>query len=190
MAPQTDRQKIVDAALAILAEQGLDGVSFRNVARAVGVKAPSLYWHVANKRELLGHMSERLVREMLGDLPAAERWQDWLHNLAVTAYRHQQRTRDIQRLIIEAKMDRTVLAEFSRTMCEGLTARGFDPAHAFDAQRSVMTLATGWTMMPVDPNYPEGTPEPSFLRSVSVLIAGWEQAIPGSPARTHSGEPA
>ena len=171
--PLIDRQNIVDAALRILATDGLGAVSFRNVAHAVGVKAPSLYWHVKDKRELLGHMSEYLVRNMLADVASAHSWQDWLRNLAITAYRHQQKTRDIQQLIIEARMDRAVLAEFSVLMSAALIERGFDPSHAFDAQRSVMTLATGWTMMPVDPNYPDDTPEPSFLRSLNALIAGW-----------------
>ena len=174
---QLDRNAIVEAAITILADQGLDAVSFRNVARAVGVKAPSLYWHVKDKRELLGHMSERLVRNMLADVPPALRWQDWLRNLAITSYHHQQQTRDIRRLIIEGRMDPAVLAEFSSTFCNGLVERGFEPALAFDAQRSVMTLATGWTMMPVDPNYPDETPEPSFLRSLDVVIAGWEQQL-------------
>lgn len=182
---QTDRQAIVDAALKILAEEGLDAVSFRKVARAAGVQGPSLYWHVQDKRELLGLMSERLVREMLTNLPPAETWQEWLRNLAVAAYRRQQKTRDIQRLIIEGRMNRDALGEFSATMSQGLVDRGFDPASAFDAQRSAMTLAAGWTMIPVDPNYPEGTPEPSFLRSLDVLIRGWEasQLPPSAPPR-------
>lgn len=175
--PRIDRQTIVDAALAILRADGLDAVSFRNVARAIGVKAPSLYWHVKDKRELLALIFERLVRDMIAAVPPSETWQDWLRNLATTSYRHQQRTRDIQRVILEARPGLAMLGEFSTIFSEGLTSRGFDPAHAFDAQRSVMTLATGWAMMPADPNYPEGTPEPSFLRTLDVVIAGWEQAI-------------
>ena len=34
-------------------------------------------------------------------------------------------------------------------------------------------------MMPVDPNYPDDTSEPSFLRSLDVVIAGWEQQLRG-----------
>lgn len=170
-----DRQAIVDAALMVLQSDGLEAVSFRNVARAVGVKAPSLYWHVKDKRELLALIFERLVRDMIAAVPPSETWQDWLRNLATTSYRHQQRTRDIQRVILEARPGLAMLGEFSAIFCDGLTSRGFDPTHAFDAQRSVMTLATGWAMMPADPNYPDGTPEPSFLRTLDVVIAGWEQ---------------
>ena len=61
-------------------------------------------------------------------------------------------------------MDRAVLGEFSTILCKELVARGFPAKHAFDAQRSAMTLATGWTMIPADPNYPDDTPEPSFKR--------------------------
>ena len=176
--PRTDRQAIVDAALTILARDGFDAVSFRNIAQAVGVKAPSLYWHISDKRELLGHMTERLFREtVLAAMPHAERWQDWLRNLGIQIYHSQQQVRDVRQIIVEGRMDRKVLEEFSRTLCEELVARDFPPEHAFDAQRSAMTLATGWTMIPADPNFPEDTPEPSFLRSLDALIAGWEQAV-------------
>lgn len=179
MAPaQTNQQAIVDAALAILAEKGFEAVSFRNIAQVVGVKAPSLYWHVSDKRELLGHMTERIFREnVLAVLPAAKSWQEWLRNLGVAIYRSQQQVRDVQRIVIEGRMDRAVLGEFSTTLCEELVARGFPSEHAFDAQRSAMTLATGWTMIPADPNYPEDTPEPSFFRCLDALVAGWEQTV-------------
>jgi TetR/AcrR family tetracycline transcriptional repressor len=179
MAPsQTNQQAIVDAALTILAEKGLDAVSFRNIAHAVGVKAPSLYWHVSDKRELLGHMTERLFREnVLAVLPRAKSWQDWLRALGMAIYRSQQQVRDVRRIVVEARMDRAVLGEFSATLCKELVARGFPAKHAFDAQRSAMTLATGWTMIPSDPNYPEDTPEPSFVRCLDALVAGWEQTV-------------
>ena len=176
--PRTDRQQIVEAALAILAKDGFDAVSFRNIAEAVGVKAPSLYWHVSDKRELLGHMTERIFREtVLAALPPAYRWQEWLRNLGIQIYRSQQQVRDVRRIVVEGRMNRAVLGEFSGLLCEQLTARGFPSEHAFDAQRSAMTLATGWTMIPTDPNYPEDTPEPSFLRCLEVLVLGWERAI-------------
>ncbi len=176
--PRTDRHQIVDAALAILARDGFDAVSFRNIAGAVGVKAPSLYWHIRDKRELLGHMTERIFREtVLAAMPPADRWQDWLRNLGIQIYRSQQQVRDVRRIIVEGRMNRAVLGEFSAFLCEQLSERGFPRDHAFDAQRSAMTLATGWTMIPTVPNYPEDTPEPSFLRSLEALVLGWERAI-------------
>ena len=39
------REQIAEAALTLLAEQGLGGLTARNVAKAVGLTAPALYRH-------------------------------------------------------------------------------------------------------------------------------------------------
>ncbi|MCW2983935.1 MAG: TetR/AcrR family transcriptional regulator, partial [Conexibacter sp.] len=50
--PSTRRTQIVDAARHLLEEQGPEALSMRNVAAAVGIRAPSLYEHVTDKRAL------------------------------------------------------------------------------------------------------------------------------------------
>ena len=40
------RDRVVEAALRVMDEEGLDAVSMRRVAREVGVEAMSLYHHV------------------------------------------------------------------------------------------------------------------------------------------------
>src|SRR5690348_11981254 len=102
--PQTDRQAIVEAAVRLLAEQGMEAVSLRNVARAVGVKAPSIYWHVADKRDLLGHVLEKISRETFAEVPDEGDWRQWLRALALTVWRRQRHTRDMQQLILQARM--------------------------------------------------------------------------------------
>jgi AcrR family transcriptional regulator len=44
--------QIVSAGRRLLEEQGPDALSMRNVAAAIGIRAPSLYEHVADKRTL------------------------------------------------------------------------------------------------------------------------------------------
>ncbi len=44
---------IVDAALAVIAERGITGLTMSSVADRLGVRAPSLYHHVASKQTLL-----------------------------------------------------------------------------------------------------------------------------------------
>lgn len=170
-----DRPTIVAAALKILVEQGLGAVSLRNVAAALGVRAPSLYWHVASKGGLFGHMSEQLFRECLSEVPEAGDWREWLRGLGIVVWRKQRQIRDIRVLMIQAQMDPEVLAEFTSHMIRELTVRGIAPDIAFDAQRSVTTLATGWTMIPNDPRFRDEQPEPSYLRCLDALIRGWEE---------------
>lgn len=170
-----DRDTIVRAALEILAERGLEAVSLRNVAAAVGARAPSLYWHVADKAALFGLMSETIFRECLDRVPPSEDWREWLRGLGEAVWQTQRRTRDVHQLMMRSRMDAETLAGFTARMVGELTARGLDPALAFEAQKSVMALVTGWTMMPNDPAFRDSPPERSFLHCLDAVIRGWDR---------------
>ena len=47
------RETVIRAALDLLNEVGVDGLSTRRLAERLGVQQPALYWHFKNKRELL-----------------------------------------------------------------------------------------------------------------------------------------
>jgi len=47
------RERLVGAALDLIGEEGLEGLSMRALADRLQVKAASLYWHVRDRRELL-----------------------------------------------------------------------------------------------------------------------------------------
>jgi AcrR family transcriptional regulator len=51
-APSSRRSQIVAAARRLLEEDGPEALSMRNVAAEIGIRAPSLYEHVADKRAL------------------------------------------------------------------------------------------------------------------------------------------
>lgn len=55
------RDQIVDAALEVAGDYGLGDLSMRRVAAELGVQAGALYWHVANKQELLIALSRRIL---------------------------------------------------------------------------------------------------------------------------------
>jgi Transcriptional regulator len=55
------REQIAEAALALVAEQGVAGLTARNVARAVGVTAPALYRHFpGGKADILASVLDLL----------------------------------------------------------------------------------------------------------------------------------
>lgn len=60
------RDQIVAAAFEVLDADGLDGLTMRKVAGRLGVQAAALYWHVANKSDLLDEMGTSLWREVAG----------------------------------------------------------------------------------------------------------------------------
>jgi TetR/AcrR family transcriptional regulator, tetracycline repressor protein len=61
---------IVRAALGLLDEAGLEGLTVRAVAARLGVQAPALYWHVRSKQELLGEMATEIWRQIGAELAA------------------------------------------------------------------------------------------------------------------------
>ncbi|HAS1323362.1 TPA: TetR family transcriptional regulator, partial [Enterobacter hormaechei] len=48
-----NRESVIDAALELLNETGIDGLTTRKLAQKLGIEQPTLYWHVKNKRALL-----------------------------------------------------------------------------------------------------------------------------------------
>ena len=56
-----DRSTIVDAALRMLDEVGLDNLSTRALAQELGVQSPALYWHFSSKRELFDAMAQAIL---------------------------------------------------------------------------------------------------------------------------------
>jgi AcrR family transcriptional regulator len=92
----------VDAALGLLAEGGLEAVSFRRIAKVLGVSGPTLYWHVENKRQLMDLMAEELIRRTgrAYDGPApGQPWWDWLRADAQRMFDALIATRDAPRVL-------------------------------------------------------------------------------------------
>ena len=51
--PPLSRERVIEAAVAVADERGVTAVSMRKVAERLGVKAMSLYHHVANNDAIL-----------------------------------------------------------------------------------------------------------------------------------------
>jgi AcrR family transcriptional regulator len=74
------RTRILKAAVAVADEGGIEALTMRGLADALGVEAMSLYYHVANKEALLDGAAEMVVEEILeeiADLPGATGADDW-----------------------------------------------------------------------------------------------------------------
>lgn len=98
---RTDRGSIVSAAIDVMDEHGLDGVSLRAVATRLAVRQPGLYHHVASKAELLDAVAEELLERWHTDrLPTdGEPWDAFVARNARSLRRAMLRVRDGARLI-------------------------------------------------------------------------------------------
>lgn len=70
------RAAATKAALAAIDAEGLDNFSLNSVARSIGVKAPSLYYHFQDKAELLAEVARLLLIETDYQSSGDENWED------------------------------------------------------------------------------------------------------------------
>ena len=66
---QLHKRDVVEAATALLDDYGIADLTMRRLARELNVSPGALYWHFANKQELLGALADRIL-EPVGDVPA------------------------------------------------------------------------------------------------------------------------
>ena len=59
MGEEKTKDKILKESLKLFAKNGFEAVSVESIAKAVGIKAPSLYKHFENKNEILEKIFER-----------------------------------------------------------------------------------------------------------------------------------
>lgn len=62
-APRRSKSDVVDAAMRVLAENGIAGLSMRRIADELDVQVSALYWHFPNKQALLAAVSARIVED-------------------------------------------------------------------------------------------------------------------------------
>ena len=80
-APALSRAEIVDAAIAIADAEGSAAISMRRIAQVLRAGTMSLYWHVANKEQLLDLMLDALF----GEIEVPEPSGDWRADLRAQA---------------------------------------------------------------------------------------------------------
>ncbi|MCX5581717.1 TetR/AcrR family transcriptional regulator C-terminal domain-containing protein [Kaistia terrae] len=79
-----EREQIVDEALRLLDDGGLDQLTTRRLAERLGVQQPSLYYHFRNKQALVDALNARLLAtEHTYRLPAQD--DDWASYLFANA---------------------------------------------------------------------------------------------------------
>jgi AcrR family transcriptional regulator len=82
--PPLTRQRIVEEAVALLDEQGIEGLTMRRLAERLGSGVTTLYWHVENKDDVL----DLALDSIFAQLPASSdadtsKWRDQIVALLI-----------------------------------------------------------------------------------------------------------
>ena len=141
---QLHKRDVVDAAAALLDNYGIADLTMGRLARELQVSPGALYWHFANKQQLLGAVADRIL-ESVDDVPGG--WRDRVAGICG-------RLRDA--LLSHTDGAELVSASFaagqSRAMAQILARlahaaaeAGVGPTHAELAARTVIYYVLGFT---------------------------------------------
>src|SRR5262249_54018581 len=91
------RDEVLEGALALLNEEGLDALTMRRLANALVVQAAAISWHFADKQALIDAMIEVMLAGLV-DPPPKGRWDEQVAELTRRMAAAMLRVRDGARL--------------------------------------------------------------------------------------------
>jgi len=80
------RQAVLAQARAALAEDGVDGLSMRRLARRLGVAPNALYSHVANRDDLIDALLDDTLNEVQAPDPQRSDWREGVETIMRRTY--------------------------------------------------------------------------------------------------------
>src|SRR5436853_2922143 len=120
------RERILAAALEVVDEQGIDALSMRKLAQALGYEAMSLYNHVANKDDLLNGLLDAVLDET--ETPSSdEPWDAAIRASAVSVHDALRKHTWAAPLLMSAAHVRPSRIRYMDSLLGRLRAAGFGP---------------------------------------------------------------
>jgi TetR/AcrR family tetracycline transcriptional repressor len=164
-------QKVIDTALRLLDETGLDGLTVRRLAAELGVQSPALYWHVRNKQELLAGMANEIILAAgMGPPRDGESWQDWLARRARAYRKSLLAHRDGARIVANAGLSEATTTKFDEELT-AMAGLGFTPVLALRTITALTHYINGFVLQEQAERHqhPGGQP-PDPLAAVAEML--------------------
>ncbi len=139
------RERVLEAALAVAEREGLQRLSMRLVARELNVSTMALYRHVANKADLLDGLVERLLAEL--ELPDDSLpWDQRLRMLAIELRALARRRRELFALLLQRRAVGDRATQARQAALRALRDAGLDRQAAERLELLLSTLAIGFAL--------------------------------------------
>lgn len=157
--PALNQQKILQSALRLADEDGVDGLSMRTLAAQLGVEAMSLYNHVANKDDILSGIADLVVGEIESTFPPEMDWKTAAQRRALSAHEVLLRHPWAAALIESRPNPSPARLRYADSILGVLRNAGFSVELAYRALLTLDSYIYGFTLQEVSwPNSPEQVP--------------------------------
>lgn len=146
---RTGREPVVRAGLSLLDELGLEGLTLGAIAKALGVRAPTLYWRFSSKQDLVDEMATQVIADWLGALSFREHgsdWRGWATAFAVSFRGALVVRRDGARLVAGTHLKDNVLLQPLEAALRLFTAAGIGVPDAVLCIKTLYDFVIGFTL--------------------------------------------
>jgi len=130
------RERLVEAALGLINDEGLEGLSMRALADRLEVKAASLYWHVRDRRELLELLAESIL-ETVRPTRGRSGWRTAVLDAGAALRERVRAQNDASRILLEVPDALTGSPTYVE-LTKQLEAAGLQPVEAAEVSLMVM----------------------------------------------------
>lgn len=149
--PPLSRERILEAALRLADEEGIEALSMRRLAQGLGVQAMSLYNHVSDKDDILDALVELVVGEI--ELPPlAQDWRASMRHRSTSAHEALLRHPWAALLIMSRVNAGPAMLRYVDATIGCLRRAGFSPVMADDAWNAIDNHVYGFTLQAL--NFP------------------------------------
>jgi len=145
------RERVIDAAIRIADESGLESLTMRRLAQELGVEAMSLYYYVANKEEILNAIADVVVGEWELPSPGAE-WKAAIRRTAVSAHEILVRHRWAASLVLSGAGVSGARLQYMNSIMGSLREAGFSADQTDHAYHALESHIMGFTLWEVGMN--------------------------------------
>ncbi len=143
---QLHRRDVVDKATQLLDDYGIADLTMRRLARELNVSPGALYWHFADKQELLGAVADRILEPASGAAHDPS-WSRCVIDICTALRNALLSSTDGAELVSASfaagKSER--IAEILSRLTAAATEAGIDPPNAELAARTVLYYVLGFT---------------------------------------------
>jgi AcrR family transcriptional regulator len=139
------RERVLQAAIALADDGGVEALSMRKLAEELGVKAMSLYNHVANKEDLLDGILDAALAEIAAPRPDAD-WRTQIREIAVSAHETMLKHSWAADLAVRAKLGPGRL-QYGDSLLGCFRNAGFSKELTYHAYHIVESYIQGYTAL-------------------------------------------
>ncbi|WBQ05652.1 TetR/AcrR family transcriptional regulator [Kribbella sp. CA-293567] len=168
------RQAILEAALRIVDDEGIEAMTMRRLAATLGVNPMSIYHHLPNKAAVFAGLAELVFAQLESSPPDdSVSWQDELKS-AATAYRDALRAHP--NLALQVLSDTSAVSDVVVVTVEpfyrALDRAGASPRQIFEAVNTIIDFIHGFSLGEASVGTDTFDLAPDLLSRISSLPAG------------------